>query len=318
MAIQEAIEALPDDVLLRHLGGEPLTYTCQVAFNGMALSATALNDSGANCDIIIDKKLAARMEDVLGAKRRKVARPKTINGYDGRSRQVIDTVITAHLKIQGRIDRNVLFIVASINQDLLIGRKWYARNDVIIDVPRRRLLFPGTWGPEQVHDILMNQAGKLLTDPAYEEDRRRRDALMDEEIEREDQERRERRRRDQLTPDAQRQLAQRIYELEAMRRAESAPTRKKVRFVLPEPDNAPSREPSHGWNKMNRQLAGRPRSPPPPPTLLKRPAMKSEEETYWNGEVQKDSSGRRYILKQGFCGPYISQPTWPSPPRRVS
>ena len=81
----------------------------------MALSATALNDSGANCDLIIDKKLAMRMEEVLGAKQKKVAQPKVVNGYDGRSRQTIDTVISAHLKIQGRIDRNVLFIVASIN-----------------------------------------------------------------------------------------------------------------------------------------------------------------------------------------------------------
>ena len=72
----------------------------------------------------------------------KVTQPKVVNGYDGWFRQTIDTIVTAHLKIQGRIDCNVLFIVASINQDLMIGQKWFACNDVIIDVLRRRLLFP--------------------------------------------------------------------------------------------------------------------------------------------------------------------------------
>ena len=85
----------------------------------------------------------------------------------------------------------------------MIGRKWYARNDMIIDVPRRRLLFPDTWGPEQVYDILMNQAGKLLSDPEYKEDCCRRNALMEEEMEREDQER----RRKRLTREEHDQLA---------------------------------------------------------------------------------------------------------------
>ena len=65
-AIQEMIGSLPEDILSKHLGGDPLTSSCQIAFNWMALSATAFYDSGANGDLIIDKKLAARMEEILG------------------------------------------------------------------------------------------------------------------------------------------------------------------------------------------------------------------------------------------------------------
>ena len=291
----------------KHLGGDPLTSSCQIAFNGMALSATALYDSGANCDLIIDKKLAARMEEILGAKRMKVSRPKVVSGYDGRSQQTIDTVVSAHLKIQGRIDRNVLFIVASINQDLMIGRKWFARNDVIIDVPRRRLLFPADWRPEQAHDILMNQIGRqLLTNPAYEEDRKRRDSLMEKEMEREDQERRRRR----LTREEHEQVVHRIRELEAERRPPPPVRilqRKKVRFQLPAydpgPDEVSTRSLDDGILKMQRQLADKPRLRSPPPSVTRKRRTEPEE-GYWKGGIQKDNFGRRYILKKGYCGPY--------------
>lgn len=92
-----------------------------------------------------------------------------------------------------------------MKHDVILGRKWIERNDVSLDVRRRRLLFPPEWTPQRMDKHLaMDEAGKLLRSPLFDEDAKRREELLTKED----------KRRTDGRKAAQEAIRQRITELE--------------------------------------------------------------------------------------------------------
>lgn len=68
--------------------------------------------------------------------------PRPVKSFEGKTVQDINVAMTADLVIQGRRYRNQTFLVINSAHDLIVGRKWFSDNEVLIDCRQRRLLFP--------------------------------------------------------------------------------------------------------------------------------------------------------------------------------
>ncbi|CAJ2510399.1 Uu.00g051020.m01.CDS01 [Anthostomella pinea] len=68
-----------------------------------------------------------------------------------------------------------------MKHDVIVGKKFFNRHDVLVDSPQQRLLFPDEWIPDYraLPEISMDSAGSLLKDVAYDQDAVRRDKLME-------------------------------------------------------------------------------------------------------------------------------------------
>lgn len=72
-------------------------------------------------------------------------------------------------------------MVIDTRHDLILGKKWFDYHDVMVDVRRRRLLFPPEWpaSPDYSPPISMDESGDLPSRPEWDDDVKRREVLMD-------------------------------------------------------------------------------------------------------------------------------------------
>ncbi|KAI0020151.1 hypothetical protein F4780DRAFT_743908 [Xylariomycetidae sp. FL0641] len=73
-------------------------------------------------------------------------------------------------------------IVIDTRHEMIIRRIWFSQHRVLIDTHARKLRWPTEWpeeNPHDCHDIRIDEAGTPLSDPSYDRDAARRDALMD-------------------------------------------------------------------------------------------------------------------------------------------
>jgi hypothetical protein len=227
-----------DNILGKLLGGPQLTMRCSLAFNGKSLSATALLDSGANGYIFINVPFAKKLRRLIQAPTKSDFRPGAISGFSGKHEQMADILLMAHLRIQNRKVMNEWFIVLDMKYDVIIGRRWFEEHDAMLDVKRRRLLFPPDWLPDFYDtDISMDDHGQLLHSPTYQPDADRRDKKIADD-EKHDQDRRasydaNTHRRQALSPEERQQRHDRID-----RQLEEARSRRaKAHFDLPDPSS---------------------------------------------------------------------------------
>jgi hypothetical protein len=213
---------------------------CSLAFNGKSLSATALLDSGANGYIFINVPFAKKLRRLIQTPTKSDFSPGAISGFSGKHEQMADILLLAHLRIQNRKVMNEWCIVLDMKYDVIIGRKWFEEHDTMLDVKRRRLLFPPDWLPDFYDtDISMDQHGQLLRDPAHQPDAERRDKQLADD-EKHDQDRRSSynassHRQKTLSPGERQQRHDRIdKQLE-----EAKSRRAKVHFDLPNPSLLP-------------------------------------------------------------------------------
>lgn len=149
-AVLEEYDDIPFDFLDRYLGGTPLVIDCSIVHNGMYLSAKTLLDTGANAFILVNIDLAAKIQARLQGRPIDGFRPHPVAGFDGKAVQYIDRAVIAHLRVQGRIMRNVPFFIFEIKHEMIIGRKFFDVYDFPVDFRRGRLVFLDTW-PREYH-----------------------------------------------------------------------------------------------------------------------------------------------------------------------
>ncbi|KAK3896448.1 hypothetical protein C8A05DRAFT_20575, partial [Staphylotrichum tortipilum] len=171
------------DFLSKYLGGKPFQAPCTLSFNGCSLmTRNALVDTGADGYLFVNVTFGRKLVRLLGCERFSDFDPHTIGGFDEDARQIIDTVVKAHLTVQNRTVRDEWLIVIDSPHDVIIGRTWFERYDVLVDCYRRRLLFPLEWEPDANwrKDLTIRLTGEddQPPDPKIMEDIHRREALM--------------------------------------------------------------------------------------------------------------------------------------------
>ena len=116
------------------LGGPSLTWDCQLAANGLAIRVAALLDTGAAGEAFIHKKHFGFVKKRLQLYIRTAQRPVPLAGYNNQNAEVISKAFTANLVIDGRqIPTHFLFCDTG-RHNVLIGRKWFKKTQVLINL----------------------------------------------------------------------------------------------------------------------------------------------------------------------------------------
>lgn len=106
--------------------------------------------------------------------------PCPVKGYDGKPGRPVTQILTLHLSIDDRRQRDIPMLILDLgSHDLIIGRKWFTHFDIWLDVRNQRLLWPttNTHGPPLSREIRIpreNLRTKPL-DPRHQADVVRRD-----------------------------------------------------------------------------------------------------------------------------------------------
>jgi predicted aspartyl protease len=117
--------------LSRLMGGKSFTILCILSCNGYGVKTTALADSGANAFTLLNTECAQKISKFLNTPFEKLERPIPVKGYDGRTGKPITSVLRIHLRIDGRRQYNVPFLVTDLgHHDVILGRKWLAYLDL--------------------------------------------------------------------------------------------------------------------------------------------------------------------------------------------
>ena len=128
--------------LTRLIGGDALTMPCTISANGLGIKSSSLIDTGANGYAFIDTKLAQLAEQFLGVEPQPLPLPCTVRGFDGKPAESAKKYIDVLLLIDGRAIKAPMIILNLGDHDIILGRKWAAHADVLVDCRRRRLIWP--------------------------------------------------------------------------------------------------------------------------------------------------------------------------------
>lgn len=300
---------IPFDFLKGLLGGDTLLIDCTIANNGLTLQAKALPDTGADAYLLVSVRFAAKLSKYLQLERLYGFEPATVAGYDGKAKQIVDLALRGHFRVQKRTVWNAPLLVLDMKHDVIIGKKYFERHDVLVDSRRKRLLYPESWKAEHLtRDIPMDEAGNLLQNPAYNadveardrkfeiEDKRRRDGRMSQE-------------RQNERAGISKQIRSRIAELEDVKpekvsvKGEGTPTRMVILRPTRRSRHDATGEITRNVNKMNKELdedLGYQRAEPPKPYIPVR--LRPTEEP-----VQRDSIGP-YEMRRDTMGWYKYRP----------
>ena len=127
------------------MGAPPFTKLIQIAYGGIALRASALQDSGAGGTVFAHPRLQPVLMSRLRVATAKF-KPITVTGHDGRKTGILDTAFKADLVIDGHRVPSVFVFCNTGKHDIIMGRQWYADNKVLLDCANRRLIWPDAGG----------------------------------------------------------------------------------------------------------------------------------------------------------------------------
>ena len=173
--------------LSRLMGGKSFTIPCTLSRNGCGVNTTALADSGANAFALLDTKCAKKVSEFLNTSLEMLENPVPVKGYDGRIGKPITSILRIHLRVNGRRQYNVPFLVTDLgHHNVILGRKWLAYLDLWLDVRNRQLIWPTSLPPTPsfVKEITVTMKNLLepTTDLVHQADAIRRDQALQKEI----------------------------------------------------------------------------------------------------------------------------------------
>ena len=166
------------------MGGKHLTISCTLASNGYGVISQALIDSGANGFLFIDTQCAIDIAKFLKLKAKRLPRAVPVKGYDGQRGQPVTHYLRLHLSVDGRRQYNVPLLILNLGSyDLILGRKWLAFLDILVDVRRRRLVWPRELEPSTsvIKEIVVTRDSLRPTKikRSHQEDADARDQAME-------------------------------------------------------------------------------------------------------------------------------------------
>jgi predicted aspartyl protease len=116
------------------MGGTHLTVSCTLSNNGYGVVTRALIDSGANGFVFVDTRCAVDVARFLGLKTRRLPRSVPVKGYNGTQGQPITHYIRLHLTVDQRRQYNIPLLILDLgSHDMILGRKWLAFFNILVD-----------------------------------------------------------------------------------------------------------------------------------------------------------------------------------------
>lgn len=166
------------------MGGKHLAISCTLAKNGYGVISQALIDSGANGFVFINTCCAVDIAKFLGLKTQRLPRAVPVKGYDGQCGQPVTHYLRLHLSVDGRRQYNVPLLILDLGfHDLILGRKWLAFLDILVDVRRRRLIWPRELEPSAsvIKEVVITRESLRPTKikRSHQEDADARDQAME-------------------------------------------------------------------------------------------------------------------------------------------
>lgn len=109
---------------------------------------TALANSRANAFTLLDTKYARKISIFLNNPMETLERPVPVKGYNGQVGKPITSVLRIHLRVNGRRQYNVPFLVTDLeNHDAIISRKGLAYLNIWLNVRNQQLIWPKNLPP---------------------------------------------------------------------------------------------------------------------------------------------------------------------------
>ena len=134
---------MSDIDLSRLLGGKSCSVLCTLFKNGYCVLTSALADSGANAYTLLDTACAQKLSLFLNQPVQPLPSLIPVRGFNRRSAKPITDFLRVYLRVDGRCQYNVPFLVTDIgSHDVIIGRKWMSYLNVKLDVRKRRFVWP--------------------------------------------------------------------------------------------------------------------------------------------------------------------------------
>ena len=169
------------------MGGKSFVVHCTLSRNRYGVETTALADTRANDFALVDTKCATKLAEFLNIPVEPLPRPIPVKGYDSHKGNPIASILCAHLRIDSRRQYNVPFLVTDLgHHDVILGRKWLAYLNLLLDVWNRQLIWPATMPPTPtfVKEIKANLKTlmEIMPNPGYQRDAEHRDRALRKEI----------------------------------------------------------------------------------------------------------------------------------------
>jgi Retroviral aspartyl protease len=162
--------------------GEAFVVKSKLVYNGMSVTLSSLADSGAGGYVFIRRQLAIQLSRRMGIPIEKTEDTLKLHGYDGTESKEIQEVFTCTLDVRGRRIVDTPMVVVEMHHDIILGREWFARQDVLIDCKRRKLIWPDK-RREYVaaHELVLAKETLEVGRPnlKHQQDVERRDRVMD-------------------------------------------------------------------------------------------------------------------------------------------
>ena len=158
---------------------------CKLVHNGMVVSSSGLADTGAGGYVFIRRSFALQLSRRLSIPIERTKDSVKLHGYDGKESEEIREVFTCTLGVGGRRIRDTPMVVVDMQYDIILGREWFAQQDVLIDCKRRRLIWPDKRKEYIAMHELEIQRKDLpddTPDPRHQQDADRRDQAMAKQI----------------------------------------------------------------------------------------------------------------------------------------
>ena len=130
------------------VGGKSCTILCHIFKNGSRVSSFALADTGANVLALIDTRSAQVTSQFLSIPIECLPNPIVVQGFNRADAAPITSFLCVHVCVDKRRLYNIPFLITDLGgHDIILGRKWMSYLGVVLDVCRRRVVWPGTLLP---------------------------------------------------------------------------------------------------------------------------------------------------------------------------
>ncbi len=140
------------------IGGNQFLVDCQVSWEGKDVVLKALVDSGANAYALINQKHVRPLTRVLQLPVHNLQKPIPLRGFDGQPSRAIQKILEANLTLKEHHQPRQYLLVADLgSHDLILGRKWLATHDVLLDCRRTQLHWPEDHKTDQFDSDRRNQ-----------------------------------------------------------------------------------------------------------------------------------------------------------------
>ena len=146
------------------MGRKHLTISCTLSKNGYGVTSQALIDCGANGFVFIDTLAAIDIAKFLNLKAQLLPHSVPVKGYDSKAGQPLTHYLQLHLTVDGRRQYNVPLLILDLgSHDIILGCKWLAFFDILVDAKRYSLRWPDQLKPSQsvVKEILVTRQSLL-------------------------------------------------------------------------------------------------------------------------------------------------------------